>query len=235
MQKFNNILIYLKLYTAVIICSLTIYNCRSNTGLINKDQMAQIISQMYLADQYIERNPKLRSQTDSLYLYKSIINKFGYNVDDYQKSLNYYLQKKNIYYKINVEAKNIIKAEENKLAEIVAKENKKFLDWWAIDSLKVLDYKNLIYFPQIRTTKWLLFYNDNYKWKFGDSLITDIPQNIIWWENNYNVLQVDSIANKYNVLTKDYSIRKKNENNKCKLHNTHKGEDPKERLLKNKR
>ena len=91
----------------------------------------------------------------------------------------------------------------------------------------------------------------------GDENIKDIPLNIDWWLNNYNILTVDSIVNKYNILDKDYSIRltdslkfvvdtlgkdnittsleilKSDENNKRELYTPNNRRANKKRLLEN--
>ena len=50
-------------------------------GVIDKATMSRIVMEMYLADQYIEGNPQMRAQTDSLAVYPAIMEKYGYTLE----------------------------------------------------------------------------------------------------------------------------------------------------------
>ena len=52
MQKISNTILRTPLYLICLSCLILFQSCASDKNIIDKNQMAQIISQMYLADTY---------------------------------------------------------------------------------------------------------------------------------------------------------------------------------------
>lgn len=162
-----------------------------NEGVISKDAMARIVAEMYLADQYIERNPDMRGQTDSLAVYPAVIERNGHTVEEYYASVRHYLQKDDEYNKILKSAMASMEEYVKVLDEEIIRLEKLRRGpskWWALDSVRKMNPSELLYNPVMRGVRWMVIPQEKLvKWAMGDSAVVDIPQNPIWWENTLNV------------------------------------------------
>lgn len=161
-----------------------------NEGVISKDAMARIVAEMYLADQYIERNPNMRGQTDSLAVYPAVIERNGHTVEEYYASVRHYLQKDDEYNKILKSAMASMEEYVKVLDEEIIRLEKLRRGpskWWALDSVRKMNPSELLYNPVMRGVRWMVIPQEKLvKWAMGDSAVVDIPQNPIWWENTLN-------------------------------------------------
>ncbi len=162
-----------------------------NKGVISKDVMARIVAEMYLADQYIERDPDMMGQTDSLAVYPAVIERNGHTVEEYYASVRHYLQKDDEYNKIlksamaSMEEYVKLLDEEVMRIERIRRGPSK---WWALDSVRKMNPSELLYDPVMRSVRWLVIPQEKLvKWSMGDSAVVDIPQNPVWWKNTLNV------------------------------------------------
>lgn len=182
-------------------------SCGNRKNIIKEDKFALIISEMYLADQFVEQNPNYRGQADTLNLYNTIFTKYGYTREDYMNSVRYYLQKGNTYKKIHRQAREILAQRERELLKQLEILNGIAEGWWAVDSINILPISYLQADPYLRAVKWILLPDAPVAWKFTDSALVDIPQSLYWWENNTRLVTNDTLINRYNILTKDYILR----------------------------
>ena len=60
--------------------------------VIPKDTLTDIYTEMFLADRKVQDMDIPRSQMDTMLLYEAIFEKYGYDTDDYQYSLQHYLR-----------------------------------------------------------------------------------------------------------------------------------------------
>ena len=161
-----------------------------NEGVISKDAMARIVAEMYLADQYIERNPDMRGQTDSLAVYPAVIERNGHTVEEYYASVRHYLQKDDEYNKILKSAMASMEEYVKVLDEEIIRLEKLRRGpskWWALDSVRKMNPSELLYNPVMRGVRWMVIPQEKLvKWAMGDSAVVDIPQNPIWWKNTLN-------------------------------------------------
>lgn len=140
---------YKPLFTLLVIVTGLIYSSCKKEDIISKSTMSQIISELYLSDEYIEQNPEYRGQTDSLRLYPGIIKKYGYTMDDYERSIKHYLEDKETYKELHIKAKEILQKREEELTIIQIGRDKylenqnKLNSWWVLDSLKSLTDKQI--------------------------------------------------------------------------------------------
>ena len=194
MQKCNLYMRYiLTLVKVALSCVVVVLmsSC-SNKGVIGKKTMVAIVQDMYLADQYIEMNPQMRAMTDTLRVYPAIFAKYGYTVEDYNNSLRYYLQKSDTYNKILSAASDDLEYRMKKLEREQEEEEMrlnnsvlKMKHWWALDSLKSVQAKDLVYDPLLRGVRWLVLQEEDFEvWTVLDSAVVDIPSNSQWWANN---------------------------------------------------
>lgn len=188
-------------------------SCSENKNVIPQKIMSAIISEMYLADKYIENIPEYRAQMDSLYLYEAVTARHGYTYNDYRTSVKYYLQKGDVLKKMHKKAKELLSQRQDRLNEIMTKEQGMEIDFWALDSLAEKDLNNLWKEPYLRTLQWLSMYNkteQSESWRFTDTTEADVPQNPIWWINNIRLQSAGYIDSIYPPLLKDYRIAEEN-------------------------
>ena len=68
-----------------------VVSCRG-PRVIPRDTLTDIYYDMFLADQQIREEPRLRSQADTMLVYEAVFNRYGYTTDDYLYSLRSYLK-----------------------------------------------------------------------------------------------------------------------------------------------
>ncbi len=74
--------------------------------MIPERTLVKIYADMALADKWIELNHDLRAQADTSMVYEAIFAKYGYNTEDYLKSVRYYMDKPDDFSYIVEKAKN---------------------------------------------------------------------------------------------------------------------------------
>lgn len=76
---------------AVALVVSALVSCSKEPGVIPKRQMEKIYHDMFLVDQWVNESENRRRQADTTWLYEPIFEKYGYTVEDYRTSVNYYL------------------------------------------------------------------------------------------------------------------------------------------------
>ncbi len=67
-------------------------SCRRNgPRVIPRGKLAKIYAEMFVTDQWIQNTPKLRSIADTSLVYEPILEKYGYTSEDYQHSVQHYM------------------------------------------------------------------------------------------------------------------------------------------------
>ena len=172
-----------------IVAAALVTGCSSG-GVISESDMATIVKEMFLADQFVERNPDMRGQMDSLALYPAIIEKNGHTVEEFNASVSHYLQKDDSYAKILKRAQASMEEHVAKLDFEIRKRDKIRrgpTKWWALDSVRNMASEELLYNTLMRGVRWIVIPGEKLgKWALGDSAIVDIPQNPQWWYNTLN-------------------------------------------------
>ena len=78
------------LFAAVIVVVATL-SCSKGPKVIPKRQMERIYRDMFMADQWLTDNLDKRAMADTTWFYEPIFEKYGYTVQDYRASVEYYL------------------------------------------------------------------------------------------------------------------------------------------------
>ena len=60
--------------------------------IISRDDMKAIVRDMLVQDQQVKQDPKLRRQADTSLVYEGIFEAYGYDTDDFLRSVEYYLK-----------------------------------------------------------------------------------------------------------------------------------------------
>ncbi|HOG41594.1 MAG TPA: DUF4296 domain-containing protein [Bacteroidales bacterium] len=58
---------------------------------IPKKQMIEIYYEISLLDSYVDHNPEMRAQSDSMKVYAPLLDKYGYTEEEFINSINFYL------------------------------------------------------------------------------------------------------------------------------------------------
>jgi len=110
----------------LMVCLFLLPSCR-RAKIMSEKEMSDIYAEMFLADQWLNDNPTLKRTADTTKFYESIFRKFGYDFEDYDASVNYYLRHPEKYRKIVERSKDKLRATSKALEEfeaIVEKQNK---------------------------------------------------------------------------------------------------------------
>lgn len=77
-----------------LLCALALLaaSCKRGPRVIPRGELIEIYADMYLADQFIREDYDLRRQADTLLVYEGILQKWGYNTDDYLYTVDVYLR-----------------------------------------------------------------------------------------------------------------------------------------------
>lgn len=79
------------LLVAVVLTMASALSCSRGPEVIPKRQMEKIYHDMFLADQWIADNMDKKPKADTMWFYEPIFGKYGYTVEDYRASVEYYL------------------------------------------------------------------------------------------------------------------------------------------------
>jgi hypothetical protein len=107
---------YILAFSTII---LILSSCEPRVRVIPRDKLAEIYADMYASDQWVASNPGERDLAETSWIYEPIFKKYGYTLEDYQKSVRYYLQDPEKYAKILTNTSKILKrhADELRTAE----------------------------------------------------------------------------------------------------------------------
>lgn len=206
MRYFHNIFCIPLTVVILMLCA-----CSKKDNIIPKQEMTRIIGEMYIADQYIERKPELRAQIDTLILYEAVTNRYGYTIEDFRISVEYYLQKGSALKDMHLKARKQILAERDILRKQLETYRKELPEWWVSDSLLVKHVNSLWKEPYLRNIKWIANLSSEDNFNIKDTTAFDTPENPIWWKYTINLNSEKSAADSlYPILLRDYKIWRDN-------------------------
>lgn len=125
---------YVVAVSAVLVLFLS--SCgRGRVRVIPRDELAEIYAEMMMTDQWILNTPNVRLIADTSLVYEPILEKYGYDSDDYRKSIDVYMDDPERFAKILKVTGEILegrlkalelKKEEMERLEMLRKEAEKF-------------------------------------------------------------------------------------------------------------
>ncbi len=147
-----------------------IVGCGPRAAVIPASRLSDIYADMFLADQWVNRHPSVRSRVDTMLLYDAVFEKYGYSRADYYKSLDHYLDRPEEFQKITAVAAEKLRREYDALRKFIAVRDSvnrlnapylkhKEIDFdadsirWDIDVLKYLDDKSKHIIEECHTQK----------------------------------------------------------------------------------
>lgn len=92
--------------------------CGRRARVIPQDKMSDIYAEMLLADQWISSNLKARRVADTTLFYAPILEKYGFNLADYEKSVRHYMKKPELFSEILTESSKKLTAYSKKLQAV---------------------------------------------------------------------------------------------------------------------
>lgn len=129
-------------FRLTLICAacafLSAASCRQERGIIPEDVMSKIYYDMYMTDEAIKSDNRLRRMTDTLLVYEPIFRRYGYTSEDYTRSVGYYLEHTDIYQEIFERTGQMMEKREAELKAILEAESNTPVRWSIIDSLDIL-------------------------------------------------------------------------------------------------
>lgn len=99
--------------------------CGSKQGkVIPRGRFAQLYASLFEADAWLEYHSSSRFQADTTNFYYPILKSYGYTVEDYRRSLDYYLGDLNRFQKIIEESTQILQKKVDELQAVVDSDNR---------------------------------------------------------------------------------------------------------------
>ncbi len=74
--------------------------CSKDSSVISHDEMSQIIVEMLVRDQWLNSHFEERDKADSTFVYGTIIEEFGYDRDEFNESVSFYVDHPAVFTKI---------------------------------------------------------------------------------------------------------------------------------------
>ena len=120
--------------TAALLC---LSSCREKESIIPKDIMSQIYYDIYLTDEAVDVNYRLRRMADTMRVYEPIFNRYGYTTEDYNRSVNFYMERPDKFEDVFEETKTMLEKRKAELNSILEAEGKRPRLWSLVDSLEL--------------------------------------------------------------------------------------------------
>ena len=109
------------IFWGVLCCMLPLCSCNAP---ISRDRLAEITIEMYLFEQKIQDHPDLNLITDTTLVYAAILQKHGYSVNDYNRSVTHHLKKPEKLKKALIPYRDQIMIKKNALQQALEDANK---------------------------------------------------------------------------------------------------------------
>ena len=120
--------------TAALLC---LSSCREKESIIPKDIMSQIYYDIYMTDEAVDVNYRLRRMADTMRVYQPIFNRYGYTTEEYNRSVNFYMERPDKFEDVFEETKTMLEKRKAELNSILEAEGKRPRLWSLVDSLEL--------------------------------------------------------------------------------------------------
>ena len=106
----------------IVLVLLAVAACQ-RSRIIPKDTLADIYTDMFLADQMVREQNIPRTQMDTMLLYEAVFEKYGYDTDDYLNSVRFYLKDPERFAKVFENVAKRLEGEVDALDKIIDHQN----------------------------------------------------------------------------------------------------------------
>ena len=126
-------------HCALMMLAVLLLSC-GGRRIIPRGEMADIVAEMLLADQWLADHPDERSKTDTTLFYDPVLKRYGYSFEDWDRSVQYYLRDPEKFAKVFRNATNKLRDKRDYYRRITEKyaSIKEFND--AIKGYKAVDF-----------------------------------------------------------------------------------------------
>lgn len=173
---------------AVLICGIITSCAKEDTRVIPRKKMARIYAEMLVTDQWITSTPGLRMVADTSLVYEPILEKYGYDSDDYRKSIDVYMDDPERFARILRTAGEILQERINELEK-----QQKLLDLKALLPVLEYDIDWNEFFPYI--------YEEPYVHNYDS--ITFEPDSVLWIYRLKSIERSDTIYDRLRMIIRD--------------------------------
>lgn len=173
---------------AVLICGIITSCVKDDTRVIPRKKMARIYAEMLVTDQWITSTPGLRMVADTSLVYEPILEKYGYDSDDYRKSIDVYMDDPERFARILRTAGEILQERINELEK-----QQKILDMKALLPVLEYDIDWNEFFPYI--------YEEPYVHNYDS--ITFEPDSVLWIYRLKSIERSDTIYDRLRMIIPD--------------------------------
>lgn len=173
---------------AVLICGIITSCAKDDTRVIPRKKMARIYAEMLVTDQWITSTPGLRMVADTSLVYEPILEKYGYDSDDYRKSIDVYMDDPERFARILRTAGEILQERINELEK-----QQKLLDLKALLPVLEYDIDWNEFFPYI--------YEEPYVHNYDS--ITFEPDSVLWIYRLKSIERSDTIYDRLRMIIRD--------------------------------
>lgn len=131
---------------------------RDKVQVIPRDDLAHIYAEMMMTDQWILNTPNVRLIADTSLVYEPILEKYGYDSDDYRKSVDVYMDDPERFAKILRETGNLLTGRLNELEARKEEMNRRDKLRLAAEKYRPdLDYAEM--FPYLHDEPYVHYYD----------------------------------------------------------------------------
>ena len=95
---------------------------REGPRVIPRSKLAKIYAEMFVTDQWIQSKPALRTIADTSLVYEPILERYGYDSEDYQYSIDRYMDDPERFSRILRSTAEILDKEKEKITIVVIAE-----------------------------------------------------------------------------------------------------------------
>lgn len=173
---------------AVLIYGIITSCAKDDTRVIPRKKMARIYAEMLVTDQWITSTPGLRMVADTSLVYEPILEKYGYDSDDYRKSIDVYMDDPERFARILRTAGEILQERINELEK-----QQKILDMKALLPVLEYDIDWNEFFPYI--------YEEPYVHNYDS--ITFEPDSVLWIYRLKSIERSDTIYDRLRMIIPD--------------------------------
>ena len=173
---------------AVLICGIITSCAKEDTRVIPRKKMARIYAEMLVTDQWITSTPGLRMVADTSLVYEPILEKYGYDSDDYRKSIDVYMDDPERFARILRTAGEIL---QERIVEL--EKQQKILDMKALLPVLEYDIDWNEFFPYI--------YEEPYVHNYDS--ITFEPDSVLWIYRLKSIERSDTIYDRLRMIIPD--------------------------------
>ena len=169
---------YFTRYIIPFLIAASVCSCREKAS-IPRSTMSKIYYDIYMTDEALKDDFNLRKKADSLMVYAPVFRKYGYTVEDYQQSVDIYMQRPDKFLKIFEDTRKMLEKRMAGLKKKAESEDKWSGHWNIIDSLELYTMDGVRTSPFYRYMRVLFFRPDSMvsESPAADSIMSDKPTN----------------------------------------------------------